>query len=59
MNLAGKILSNTLGTAIRKAAKDSGEGIYHFLENTPKTSLTCHLVQALNELGYSIVKTPD
>ena len=52
---------NALANALVSAAdadsfKDGNEKIYDFLEKTPKTSLICHLVEALNENGYKIVK---
>ena len=51
---------NILATAIGEAAGAydfHDDEIYDFLEKTPRTSLVVEIVQALNHLGYSIVKT--
>lgn len=53
---------NALANALVYAAnaesfKEGNEKIYDFLEKTPKTSLICHLVEALNEYGFKIVKS--
>lgn len=37
--------------------KDTDCKIYSWFDKTPKTSLVCYLVEALNEYGYQIVKT--
>lgn len=47
---------NALMTALNMCAKDFDQTIYNYLEQVPKTSLVTELVDALNELGYRIVK---
>lgn len=52
---------NVLYTAMHVAAgcKDlvnDQETIYEFIEDTPRGSMTCMIVEALNKLGYKITK---
>jgi len=45
---------NALGTALRKAAQNMNMELYDYLEETPKTSLTVEITNALHELGFKI-----
>lgn len=47
---------NVMMTALQSCADDEERSIYDWLDDTPKTSLVCFLVNKLNELGYEIRK---
>lgn len=53
---------NALYEAMHKAAgctdlvNDQGH-IYEFLEDTPRGTIVCQTIDALNELGYEIIKS--
>jgi len=51
---------NALMSAVYLASEaedaNDNEAIYNFLEEVPKTSVVCELIQALHQLGYKIVK---
>lgn len=53
---------NALRSALRTAAESCGyEGEYaeyEFIEKTPRTSLTCHIIMALHRHGYEIRQKP-
>ncbi len=51
----GALGYNVLATALRDCAEDEGVDIYHFLMDTPKTTLTVQLVDKIRELGYDII----
>ena len=49
-----------LWDALHGCARENGEPtteeVYEFIENTPRTSLVCFLVDKLHEMGFKIVK---
>lgn len=49
---------NALFQAILDCGDTKKGGVYDFLKNTPKTSLTAELVDKLHENGFSIIPTP-
>lgn len=47
---------NAMMTALQSCADDEEKSIYDWLDDTPKTSLVCFLVNKLHDLGYEIKK---
>ena len=52
----GSEANNALMTALWNVSGGKDK-VYNFLEDTPKTTLICVLVDELRSLGYDIIKT--